>query len=401
MNSKLQNTTGVKTLSQIFLLLSSGAWIVALVSLWHRQGVIANGLVAPSFCKLGENFDCDAVALSSYSAVGGFPVAALGMIYAALALVLGLWIYFSRHEEASLKSAVSWTLWATGLTLIPTLGLAAISVLSLNTLCLLCFVTYLLHAALFLITLLMHRQTRGDLQIWKTVSQVPRFVWISGGVIAATHLLAPAMVSSAVDENRGIAQLESALIQEHFQAPAKDFQITNAPSRGPENAKVTIVEYSDFQCPFCARSAATMSAVLKAYEGRVRYVYRNYPLDASCNPNGGRHVLACLASKIGQCLFEEKGPIPFFAYKESVFQKQDSMTRDSLFQTAAAFGVPQGTLEACAAKPETQAKIVAQINEGSANGVEGTPSIFVNGRPVRTAFNPRVLTKILDRYLNP
>jgi protein-disulfide isomerase len=77
------------------------------------------------------------------------------------------------------------------------------------------------------------------------------------------------------------------------------------------------------------------------------------------------------------------------------------MTRESLFSTAQAFGIGKDALEACVAKAETHQSIVNQINEGSANGVEGTPAIFVNGRSVRTAFNPRVLTQILDQYLKP
>jgi protein-disulfide isomerase/uncharacterized membrane protein len=401
MNFSAYSPQRAKVLSQSFLFTSAAAWIVALVSLWHRQGVVANGLVAPSFCKMGEQFDCDAVALSSYSSVAGFPVAALGMIFAALALTLGFWLYSSSQDSEKIKLPASWAVWVTGLALVPTLALAAVSVIALKTICLLCFVTYVLHTVLFVLALLLYRQSRGPLAVWTQLSEVPKPFWVANGVLVAVHFLAPAMVTAAVDENRGIAQLEKALVQEHFQSPAREFRISNAPTKGPENAPVTIVEYSDFQCPFCARSAATMSAILKAYEGRVRYIYRNYPLDASCNPNGGRHALACLASKLGHCLFEAKGSIPFFAYKESVFENQSSMTRESLFSTAQAFGIGKDALEACVAKAETHQSIVNQINEGSANGVEGTPAIFVNGRSVRTAFNPRVLTQILDQYLKP
>jgi protein-disulfide isomerase len=114
--------------------------------------------------------------------------------------------------------------------------------------------------------------------------------------------------------------------------------------------------------------------------------------------NGG-HDLACLAAKAGYCVFKIKGNDPFFEYKNKVFAHQPELTQERIRAYALEKGLSDAELDACLNDPATHQAIVDQVAQGTAAGVEGTPSIFVNGRMVDSGPNPLILKTIIDREL--
>lgn len=141
------------------------------------------------------------------------------------------------------------------------------------------------------------------------------------------------------------------------------------PSIGPENAPITIVEFSDFQCPFCRRAHPTIEQLLKEYPDKIRFVYRDYPLSF--------HPRATPASQAAHCAGDQG---KYWEYHKNLMLEQGDLSDDDLKKRATTVGLDTAKFNACyEAKPHT-AKIQAAFDDGAAVGVTGTPAFFVNGR---------------------
>jgi len=143
----------------------------------------------------------------------------------------------------------------------------------------------------------------------------------------------------------------------------------DAASFGPPMAKVTIVEWSDFQCPFCARAAPVVEQLRQAYPKDVRFVFRHYPLPM--------HPDAPLAAKAGVAA-QAQGK--FWQLHDWMYQHQHELDRASLEKQAAALGMDLVKFRAALDAPETQARVEADVRAAQGSGVNATPTFFVNGR---------------------
>ena len=153
------------------------------------------------------------------------------------------------------------------------------------------------------------------------------------------------------------------------------------PARGPANAPVTIVEFSDLQCPHCKEANPTIERLLKEEPG-VRFVSQNFPLPS--------HNWAEKAAEYADCVGRASNDA-YWTFVDGVFAAQEQITADNaddkLKGIADSAGVNGADVAACAAKPETQARVEASIQLGKDLGVNSTPTLFVNGRPVGVAGN--------------
>jgi protein-disulfide isomerase len=143
----------------------------------------------------------------------------------------------------------------------------------------------------------------------------------------------------------------------------------DAASFGPPMAKVTIVEWSDFQCPFCARAAPVVEQLRQAYPKDVRFVFRHYPLPM--------HADAPLAAKAGVAA-QAQGK--FWQFHDWMYQHQHELDRASLEKQAAALGMDLVKFRAALDAPQTQARVEADVRAAQGSGVNATPTFFVNGR---------------------
>jgi len=161
-----------------------------------------------------------------------------------------------------------------------------------------------------------------------------------------------------------------------------------APTKGPENAPVTIVVFSEFQCPFCARFAPTLKQLEDTYEGRVRIVYKHLPLPIHKDARG-----AALASEAAR----KQGK--FWEYHDKLFADQKRLGPDDLKQHAKDLQLDLTRFEADMRNPEDEKRIDADVAEAGALGVEGTPGIFINGRFLAGAQPFANFAKIIDEEL--
>ena len=155
----------------------------------------------------------------------------------------------------------------------------------------------------------------------------------------------------------------------------------NGPARGPANAPVMIVEFSDLQCPHCKEANPTVERLLNE-NSNVRFVSQNFPLPS--------HNWAEKAAEYADCVGRASNDA-YWKFVDGVFAAQEQITAenadDKLKGVADNSGVNGADIAACAAKPETKARIETSIQLGKELGVNSTPTLFVNGRPVGVAGN--------------
>ena len=166
-----------------------------------------------------------------------------------------------------------------------------------------------------------------------------------------------------------------------FKAIAAKIKTDGKPMRGPKDAKVTIVEFSDFQCPYCARAHQTMSdQVMKEYDGKVKLVYKNFPL--------GFHPWAEPAAVAAACAFEQD-PDAFWKLYDYFFTNQQQLNPQNVKEKATeelkGTKVKMDKWNDCFDNKKTLDKIKADMAEGQSVGVTGTPAFVINGRKISGA----------------
>jgi protein-disulfide isomerase len=161
-----------------------------------------------------------------------------------------------------------------------------------------------------------------------------------------------------------------------------------SPSRGPARAPVTIVMFSDFECPFCVRSEKTMEAVAAAYPDKTRIVFRQRPLPM--------HEHARLAAKASLAA-EAQGR--FWEYHDVLIAHRDALDRASLERYAAELHLDAARFARDLDDPRLEKQIQADEADASALGVSGTPTFFVNGRRVQGAQPLPTFRAAIDRAL--
>jgi len=166
-----------------------------------------------------------------------------------------------------------------------------------------------------------------------------------------------------------------------FQGVMKKISLEGVAARGPSNAKVTIVEYSDFQCPFCSRAYQTVeNQVLKEYGDKVRFVYKNFPLPM--------HPWAEPAAVASVCA-RQQSPEAFWKLYSLYFEKQREITpqnlKDMSLEALKDVSIDTAQFSDCVDGKKTLDIVKAEQKEGSSVGVNGTPAFIINGRLVSGA----------------
>lgn len=148
-----------------------------------------------------------------------------------------------------------------------------------------------------------------------------------------------------------------------------EIAIAGSPVRGAPMAPVTIVEFSDFECPYCGAAAPVLHRTLREFEGRVKLVFKQYPLD--------QHPRAAVAARASYAAGRQG---KFWEMHDLLFENQRALEDDDLERCATQLGLDLARFRADMASPEAQARVDQDKAEGRRVGVQGTPTVFVNGR---------------------
>lgn len=207
------------------------------------------------------------------------------------------------------------------------------------------------------------------------------------------------------------AQLESAVMNQHenqrrqaflseLQAKA-DVKVLLDPPRtkidvpadafamGPTNAPVTIVEFSDYQCPFCRRAHPTVQQLLADYGDKIRFVYRDYPLSF--------HPRAMPASIAARCAADQD---KFWEMHTNLMEVQGDLSDADLTKRAADLGLNAETFASCFSSKKYQDSIQSDFQAGASVGVTGTPAFFINGRMITGAQPLASFKEVVDDELS-
>ena len=145
------------------------------------------------------------------------------------------------------------------------------------------------------------------------------------------------------------------------------------PYWGPEGAAVTVVEFADYQCPFCRQhSQQTLGRLRETFEDRVRYVYRDFPIESL-------HPQAFEAAEASQCAHAQGR---FWEYHDRLFDHPDDLDGPGLVGHAETLGLDVAAFEACLEADTYRDEVQADLDAGLEYGVAGTPAFFINGRAV-------------------
>jgi protein-disulfide isomerase len=161
-----------------------------------------------------------------------------------------------------------------------------------------------------------------------------------------------------------------------------------APVRGPANAALTLVEFSDFQCPYCAIAVGKLDAVLQAYPGKINLIFKQFPLDT--------HSQAALAAAAAIAAHRQG---KFWPMHDALFAHRRDLSRTSIMALARTTGLDMKRFETDLNSPETKKTVASDTDDGDRAGVEGTPSVFINGRKYNGSLDLADIRKVIDDEL--
>jgi protein-disulfide isomerase len=182
-------------------------------------------------------------------------------------------------------------------------------------------------------------------------------------------LVAAQTIAKAVREGMAREQVEGLYKQRFDASSAKAISLEGSPSRGPDSAPVTVVEFADFECPFCQRIAPELDALWNKRQTTVRFVYKFMPL--SMHPHGESAARAAIAA-------QAQGK--FWEMHDKLFANGEHLDDADILAYAKAIGLDLDRFRADLQSPATRARLDADRKLGDALNVKGTPTIFINGR---------------------
>lgn len=177
-------------------------------------------------------------------------------------------------------------------------------------------------------------------------------------------------------------------VQLLIEPPRFKIATPTGPTMGPADAAVTVVEFSDFQCPYCARSAETVKQLVDKYRGKIRLVFQDFPLPI--------HKEAPKAAEAAACAHDQG---KFWQMHDKLFQVQKNLSPAELKQYAADLGLDGPTFNACLDTGKHAGDWKRSKAAGEAYAITGTPAFFINGIPVFGAAPMQEFTQIIDDEL--
>jgi protein-disulfide isomerase len=181
---------------------------------------------------------------------------------------------------------------------------------------------------------------------------------------------------------------EKVAVTVSLEPPRQKVEVAGHQDKGPKDAPIELVEFSDFQCPFCQRANPTVEQVLKTYGNRIHFVYRHYPLPSHPNARQAAEAAACAG---------EQGH--FWPFHDELFANPAKLGDDDLKAHAVAAGLDASKFNACVDARHSKSEVDKDIAEGNAAGVTGTPAFFVNGRSLEGAQPFEAFKRVIDEEL--
>jgi protein-disulfide isomerase/uncharacterized membrane protein len=355
--------------------------VVSAVTLYVDQR-LASDAGYTSFCNVSDRVNCDVVLASRYGRFLEVPVPAWSVAAFAAGAVLALPGALGMAAVVADLLLVTLVAASLGFTLV----LAGIAGFVLHALCLLCLTMYVVVVAWAAVVLplagrfppvgrpLGRRSTVYGAVAGGLLASVAAAAWSAVRVPPALHTIAEICAS------------DPRFCEYYRKQPTSDPALvlgSDPHAKGSSEAPITIVEFSDFQCPACGQAFLDLHDLVRRRQD-VRLVFRHFPLDDRCNADvpHGVHPTACLAACAAECAGRQG---KFWEYHDLLFQNQATLERESLFAFARETHLDIAPFRTCLDDPATMDLVRADARVASGLGVKSTPTIFINGRRIEGA----------------
>lgn len=338
------------------------------------------GLTGNSLCQVNHKINCDVAAMSSFAEIANIPIAVMGGVFH---LVLLFFVLFYRLGWVDATSYLQKTIRGMLLaSILVSIISGAISLFLLKVLCPFCMATYAFSFLNLFLGWNLVEVSIKDFKFLNYLSEyrahlialfcIPVLSWIISGMIQSSYGLDK--IKQQIPEKLAI-----------WAAGAEyDFDKSIGLSNEIENARTTLVEFADFKCPHCKTASQTIEVFLKG-KSDIHFTFKPYPLDGNCNSaisqkgDGSRCTLAAFtlcAEKIAKKGWDMHHWI--FSRQEKIIPISDA--KKLLPEIQNDLGLDQTQMSDCADSAEIYESIKKSAEEGSAAKVEGTPTIYMNGK---------------------
>lgn len=375
----------------LVLLAVFGLGVGADLTLIHLRQITQPGF--RSFCSWSATVNCDAVARSTWAEVAGVPISFLGVLYYLFVLLLA----GCAAAEVTAPGEVAVVLFVlSGLSVLYSALLAYVSYGVLNVICILCSGLYAVNALTFVLSWTYLRSP---------LSGIASFVRSVREALAqrpARSLIRAAVLIPFVAAAAGFGLWTQSLRQKATALTEGKSVVTLGPTEmdllapdlaGP-GSQLTIIEFADFECPYCREFSFALHDVLRPLGDRVRMIFKNYPLDPSCNDTVAArvHPHACALAVAAQCAGRQG---KFWPYYDLLFRNQYAQDPPSLMSYAMRIGLDVDAFKECLRDPVVLEAVKADIALGMKLGVTGVPAVIIKDTLYLGALSPEKLRSVI------
>ena len=354
-------------------------------SLFHHLKVKALGGETDAFCNINASVSCDKVANSIYSEISGIPLGVLGIGFFLSLFISYMTGVFGKKASSENMNAASVLVYL-GAVLSVVLGI--ISITKVGSICIACIAIYLTCLAL-VANFLYAKRAIAAVYPFNLKSSVRGL--INAAVVVASciaiyyfakpeHALPDKMLDlpgRQTDFSKKLKREEKvydlSISRSEYAGFGEDFR------KGSDQAKVTIVEFADYQCPGCATMATVFESINQEFGDKISFVFKNYPLDIKCNSTmkNAMHPFACDIAKMARCAGRYGN---FWKFHHLAFEKQAEASLENTKLWGKSSGLRNEQIEECLKSPDILAKIQDDISVADRATIDGTPAIYVNGK---------------------
>ena len=408
------------TKTRVLVLVFAGVALVASILSLNVHYQLLTDSSYTSFCNVNETVSCEALYLSAYGSVRGVPVAAGGVIWSTLVLLLAGWgMRKPKSDAAKQVGEYVFLLSVVGLAVVLYYGYTSYVVM--QKVCLLCSATYVGVFGVFFVSAgatsmpfasIPGRLLRDVRSLLSTpAALVLTLLWLAGsgslvaffpreeatGGEASASPSAPAAgePAQATTTAAGQAKVLSATQKTDFERWYAAQPVTPVVV-ATDGAKVVVMKFNDYQCPPCRQTYLNYKAIVQkftaSHPGQVKFVTRDFPLEPECN-SGGPHKASCEAAAAVR-MARQKGRAE--ALEDWLFDNQPAMNPDLVRQ-----GVRQvaGVTDFDARYAAVLEQVKGDIRYGQSLGVNRTPTFFINGRKIEGGLDPEFFEAAIDYEL--
>jgi protein-disulfide isomerase/uncharacterized membrane protein len=359
----------------------------------HQQ-IFTGKLEDFGFCGISRSISCEAVSASPYSKIFGVPLSWLGTLLYLFWIALAAIAAFKPENNARISNGL--ILVTSAAAVAANIYLGQLMFFTLDTLCLLCLLTYALNLVILVLAL---RLTTGSRLVNVTAgirAMIPFSSQTRFGFVLVFVLIATVGVIGQFQMQKGIeaaSKFDEAGFRKYQTSPRHKVDTGSDPFHGGANAKLTIVEFSDFQCPHCRKAHVILQTVLSGYGDQVKLVFKNLPL--------GMHHSASALAQLSEAA-QKQGK--FWQLHDLIFERQAEfkdtpLDKKALMKLAKNAGLDMARVEKDYEDPATKQAVNADKKEAERLKIKSTPVFLFNGLLIRGMPPPAILQHIIELEL--